>query len=129
MTNTKKTTVTYTVGSYLAKRLSQIGLKHHFVVAGDYNLVLLDQGSATGAINFITFSVTALIGPIFASGFGKTSGTTIDHAAHLRHTHLFWILIIVLALMLMTLLKETGTGVRSGARPPQQTEASVVDIK
>ena len=35
--------MTYTVGSYLAKRLSQIGLKHHFAVAGDYNLVLLDQ--------------------------------------------------------------------------------------
>jgi len=35
--------VTYSVGSYLAKRLSQIGLKHHFAVAGDYNLVLLDQ--------------------------------------------------------------------------------------
>ncbi|MBC7576151.1 MAG: alpha-keto acid decarboxylase family protein [Tardiphaga sp.] len=33
----------FTVGSYLAERLSQIGLKHHFVVAGDYNLVLLDQ--------------------------------------------------------------------------------------
>jgi pyruvate decarboxylase len=33
----------YTVGSYLAARLSQIGLKHHFVVAGDFNLVLLDQ--------------------------------------------------------------------------------------
>ena len=33
----------YTVGTYLAERLSQIGLKHHFVVAGDYNLVLLDQ--------------------------------------------------------------------------------------
>ena len=33
----------YTVGSYLAERLSQIGLKHHFAVAGDYNLVLLDQ--------------------------------------------------------------------------------------
>jgi indolepyruvate decarboxylase len=32
-----------TVGSYLATRLSQIGLKHHFAVAGDYNLVLLDQ--------------------------------------------------------------------------------------
>ena len=33
----------YTVGSYLAVRLSQIGLKHHFAVAGDFNLVLLDQ--------------------------------------------------------------------------------------
>jgi pyruvate decarboxylase len=33
----------YTIGSYLAARLEQIGLKHHFAVAGDYNLVLLDQ--------------------------------------------------------------------------------------
>ena len=33
----------YTVGSYLSARFSQIGLKHHFAVAGDFNLVLLDQ--------------------------------------------------------------------------------------
>lgn len=33
----------YTVGTYLAERFAQIGLKHHFAVAGDYNLVLLDQ--------------------------------------------------------------------------------------
>jgi pyruvate decarboxylase len=32
-----------TVGSYLATRLAQIGLRHHFVVPGDYNLILLDQ--------------------------------------------------------------------------------------
>ncbi len=32
-----------TVGSYLATRFAQIGLKHHFVVPGDYNLALLDQ--------------------------------------------------------------------------------------
>ncbi|MDR3406881.1 MAG: thiamine pyrophosphate-binding protein [Methylovirgula sp.] len=35
--------MTYTVGSYLAARLSQIGLKHHFAVAGDFNLILLDE--------------------------------------------------------------------------------------
>jgi pyruvate decarboxylase len=35
--------MTYTVGRYLADRLAQIGLTHHFAVAGDYNLVLLDQ--------------------------------------------------------------------------------------
>jgi TPP-dependent 2-oxoacid decarboxylase len=34
---------TYTVGSYLAARFTEIGLKHHFAVAGDYNLALLDQ--------------------------------------------------------------------------------------
>ena len=32
-----------TVGSYLAIRLAQIGIHRHFVVPGDYNLVLLDK--------------------------------------------------------------------------------------
>ncbi|WP_122049592.1 alpha-keto acid decarboxylase family protein [Asaia bogorensis] len=35
--------MTFTVGQYLAERLSQIGIRQHFAVAGDYNLVLLDQ--------------------------------------------------------------------------------------
>lgn len=34
---------TCSVGSYLASRLEEIGIRHHFAVAGDYNLVLLDQ--------------------------------------------------------------------------------------
>lgn len=34
---------TCSVGSYLASRLEEIGVKHHFAVAGDYNLVLLDE--------------------------------------------------------------------------------------
>lgn len=33
----------YTVGGYLAARFSQTGLKHHFAVAGDFKLVLLDE--------------------------------------------------------------------------------------
>jgi pyruvate decarboxylase len=33
----------FTVGKYLAKRFEQIGLKHYFMVPGDYNLVLLDE--------------------------------------------------------------------------------------
>ena len=36
-------TETCSIGSYLASRLEEIGVKHHFAVAGDYNLVLLDQ--------------------------------------------------------------------------------------
>jgi pyruvate decarboxylase len=34
---------TCSVGSYLATRLEQVGIQHHFAVAGDYNLVLLDH--------------------------------------------------------------------------------------
>ncbi|GIH23420.1 pyruvate decarboxylase [Acrocarpospora phusangensis] len=33
----------FTVGAYLARRLEQAGLKHYFMVPGDYNLVLLDE--------------------------------------------------------------------------------------
>ncbi|OIW32938.1 pyruvate decarboxylase [Coniochaeta ligniaria NRRL 30616] len=33
----------FTVGDYLAERLAQIGIRHHFVVPGDYNLILLDK--------------------------------------------------------------------------------------
>ncbi len=34
---------THTVGTYLATRLEQMGLKHYFTVPGDYTLLLLDQ--------------------------------------------------------------------------------------
>jgi TPP-dependent 2-oxoacid decarboxylase len=33
----------FTIGNYLATRLEQIGIKHYFMVPGDYNLILLDQ--------------------------------------------------------------------------------------
>jgi predicted MFS family arabinose efflux permease len=75
------------------------------------------KGSATGAMNFLTFSVTALLGPLFARYFGKSLATTLDHAMHLRHTHLFWISIIVLALVLTLFLKETGGEPREAIPP------------
>jgi MFS family permease len=77
------------------------------------------KGSATGAMNFLTFTVTAVIGPIFASNFGKTLEATTDHAAHIRHSDTFWICIIVLALALSFALRETGRGLagQSVAQP------------
>ena len=67
------------------------------------------KGSATGAINFLTFGVTAAIGPIFAGQFGKTLGAqSIDTAAHFRHAGLFWIGILIAALVVGTMLRETG---------------------
>ena len=66
------------------------------------------KGSATGAMNFLTFSVTAVLGPVFAAYFGKALGTTLDHAMHLHNTHLFWLAIIGFALILTVFLKETG---------------------
>jgi MFS family permease len=67
------------------------------------------KGSATGAINFLTFGVTAAIGPIFAQGFGKTLGAkTVDIATHFRHAGLFWISVLIAALVVGSMLRETG---------------------
>jgi MFS family permease len=73
------------------------------------------KGSATGAMNFLTFSVTAVLGPVFASYFGKALGTTLDHAMHLHNTHLFWLAIIAFALILTFFLKETGVAAATPA--------------
>jgi MFS family permease len=67
------------------------------------------KGSATGAINFLTFGVTAVIGPIFAGEFGKTLGAqNIDSAAHFQHAGLFWVFVLIAALVVGSTLKETG---------------------
>jgi MFS family permease len=67
------------------------------------------KGSATGAINFLTFAVTAFIGPVFSRRFGKTLGAIdADPAEHFRHAGIFWIGIIVLALIVSFALRETG---------------------
>jgi len=45
--------MTTTVGSYLAARLEQIGVRDYFAVPGDYNLVLLDQLLKNEKLNFV----------------------------------------------------------------------------
>src|SRR5277367_2172417 len=66
------------------------------------------KGSATGGINFLTFGVTALIGPIFADLLGKGFASTQNHVAHFRESGIFWIAGIVLAIVLSMFLRETG---------------------
>ena len=67
------------------------------------------KGSATGAINFLTFGVTAVIGPVFAGQFGKTLGADgIDPVAHFQRAGLFWMSVLIAALVVGSLLKETG---------------------
>jgi MFS family permease len=67
------------------------------------------KGSATGAINFLTFAVTAAIGPIFAERFGKTLGAqTVEAGLHFRHAGLFWIGVLIAALVVGSMLRETG---------------------
>jgi MFS family permease len=68
------------------------------------------KGSATGGINFLTFGVTALIGPLFADAFGKGITETHNHVTHFRDSVVFWMASIVLAILLSTFLPETGRG-------------------
>jgi MFS family permease len=70
------------------------------------------KGSATGAMNFLTFSVTAALGPLFARIFASTLATSVDHAAHLRHANFFWITVIAIAIATTLVLRETGTAAR-----------------
>jgi MFS family permease len=70
------------------------------------------KGSATGGINFLTFGVTALIGPIFADLVGKGISTTQNHNAHFRASGLFWIAAIAIAIVLSAFLRETGSARR-----------------
>jgi pyruvate decarboxylase len=65
--------MTYTVGMYLADRLAQIGLKHHFAVAGDYNLVLLDQLLTNGDMKQI-YCCNELNCGFSAEGYARSNG-------------------------------------------------------
>jgi MFS family permease len=79
------------------------------------------KGSATGAINFINFGVTALIGPVFAALFGRTLDSGGDPVAHFQHAGSFWLAGIVLAIFLTVFLRETGTR-RAAPLAPQPIE-------
>jgi MFS family permease len=66
------------------------------------------KGSATGTINFLTFGVTSLLGPLFAHMYGRTLTTVTDHESHFQQAGLFWVVCIVLAIGVCLFLKETG---------------------
>lgn len=66
------------------------------------------KGSATGAINFITFGVTSLLGPLFGKLYGQTLANTTNHTLHFQSAGLFLVAGIVLAIIISFFLKETG---------------------
>ncbi|KAK4160893.1 thiamine diphosphate-binding protein [Cladorrhinum sp. PSN259] len=65
----------FTVGDYLAERLAQIGIRHHFVVPGDFNLILLDKLQAhpdlteIGCANELNCSMAA-------EGYARANGVS-----------------------------------------------------
>ncbi|TGE08450.1 MFS transporter [Hymenobacter fodinae] len=73
------------------------------------------KGSATGAMNFLTFGVSAVLGPLFAHVYGQSLGNADDPSAHFRTGGLFWICCTSMALLASMLLRETGTGRKPAA--------------
>lgn len=73
------------------------------------------KGSATGAINFITFGVTTLLSPVFSRWFGKSLELSAGNL-HFQHSVLFWVSGIILAIMVSLMLKETGSKAQVGLK-------------
>lgn len=61
-----------TVGGYLAARLAQLGAHHLFGLPGDYNLSLLDEMLAGGAVHWVG-STNELNGAYAADGYARVA--------------------------------------------------------
>jgi MFS family permease len=76
------------------------------------------SGTATGVVNFINFTFSALLGPVFGSLLVTASGGAADMTLSHYQTAFQWLLYgVLLAIVLTLLLKETGPAA-VGARVP-----------
>ena len=74
------------------------------------------SGTATGVVNFINFTLSALLGPVFASSLMAASGgasPTLEHYQSTFHPLLYG---VIVAIALTLFLKETGTAARHDQR-------------
>jgi MFS family permease len=79
------------------------------------------SGTATGVINFLNFSLTALLGPVFASRLTEASAGGERELAHYQATFQPLLYGVALAILLTLILRETGPK-RRGSTPTQTTE-------
>ena len=83
------------------------------------------SGTATGVINFINFSFSALLGPLFAARLMRISGGDDRVLGDYQATFMPMLFGVGLAIVLTLLLRETGTRARAGQSIGQPlTEAS-----
>jgi MFS family permease len=75
------------------------------------------SGTATGVVNFLNFTFSALLGPVFAARLGRFSGgATTMTLEHYQATFRLLLLGVALAIVLTLLLKETGRAARPAPR-------------
>ena len=70
------------------------------------------KGSATGAMNFLVFSLSAVLAPLFGYALMRISGGETLTLANFREADLIWAAAIVLSLILTLFLRETGSARR-----------------
>jgi MFS family permease len=76
------------------------------------------SGSATGVVNFINFTFSALLGPVFASILmSAAAGAESPDLAHYQAAFSPMLFGAALAVLLTFLLKETGASVRPASVP------------
>jgi MFS family permease len=78
------------------------------------------SGTSTGVINFINFSLSALLGPVFGSLLMRASSGGARELAHYQATFLPLVFGVAAAVVLALFLRETGAAgvsARSPARP------------
>jgi MFS family permease len=77
-------------------------------------------GTATGVINFINFSMTALFGPIFAGWLAAASAGGDRELTHYQDTFQPLLYGVAFAVQLTFLLRETGPKARKSIEAPSQ---------
>jgi MFS family permease len=78
------------------------------------------SGTATGVVNFLNFTFSALLGPVFARMLASAgAGAENFELAHYQSAFEPMIYGVALAIVLTSFLRETGTAVRAPARPDQ----------
>ncbi len=76
------------------------------------------SGTATGVINFLNFSLTALCGPIFAGSLMRASEGGERGIAHYQTTFTPLLYGVALAIVLTLILRETGPRARGRSGTP-----------
>jgi MFS family permease len=81
------------------------------------------KGSATGAMNFLVFSLSAFLAPVFGLALMRHSGGRPLNLQNFQEADLIWVGAIVLSLILTFFLRETGAARRAppaGSQPGEQ---------